>query len=89
MLSLVAVEATASEISSNLSHLTCQTNFVTLYLAPSLDSTSGTSPKGEEAGQPARNNIPTTHSISEHTSRYHNICLKVGYVPLKYLQNTF
>lgn len=46
------LNSSASETFPNLSHLISQTNSVTLSPAPSIDSTSGTSPKGEAAGQP-------------------------------------
>ena len=43
------LNSSASETFPNLSHLISQTNSVTLSPAPSIDSTSGTSPKGEGA----------------------------------------
>jgi hypothetical protein len=52
------LNSSASETFPNLSHLISQTNSVTLSPAPSLDSTSGGSPKG------AGNNTTTTTTSS-------------------------
>ena len=58
------LNSSASETFPNLSHLISQTNSVTLSPAPSIDSTSGTSPKGEGSAPGAA--LPPLYALPPH-----------------------
>ena len=79
------LNSSASETFPNLSHLISQTNSVTLSPAPSIDSTSGTSPKGEAAGQPGA--MPPLY-LPPHLQIPQNLT-PGNDVPLKCLKNMF